>query len=63
MGIDVHTLKFLMFAAAKQPLGRVATLGRRRIDVPAYWLRKLTGGDSYGQFCEKLLKQRFGAGP
>jgi hypothetical protein len=64
MGIDIHTLKFLMYETKTRPLGRVATLGRQRIDLPAYWLKRmmnLSAEPSYGTFCEELLKDKFGA--
>jgi hypothetical protein len=63
MGIDVHALKFLMFAAKRQPFGRVATMGRQGIlqNATLKKLLKLEHGVNYGPFCEGLLKERFGA--
>jgi hypothetical protein len=63
MGIDVHALKFLMFAAKRQPFGRVATMGRQEIlqNATLKKLLKLEHDVDYGPFCEELLKERFGA--
>jgi hypothetical protein len=37
MGIDVHTLKFLLYERKLNGVfGFVATLGRQGLDVPAY---------------------------
>jgi hypothetical protein len=64
MGIDVHTLKFLKFASKKQPLGRVATVGRMGLHVPKDRLKQimnLSKEIDYGAYCEEFLKAEFGA--
>jgi hypothetical protein len=64
MGIDIHALKFLMFAARSQPFGRVATMGRQSLFVPKGTLKKLMNLNQevdYGPFCEELLKGQFRA--
>jgi len=64
MGIDVHALNLLRFAAARKPFGRVATIGRQGLHVPPEKVRKLlnlSGEIDFGRYCEDLLKARFGA--
>jgi hypothetical protein len=64
MGIDVHTLKFLLFASKRQILGRVATIGRMGLHVPKVKLRKLLNlkvAADYGPYCEEFLKAEFSA--
>jgi SAM-dependent methyltransferase len=64
MGIDVHTLKFLMFAMKKKHLGRVATIGRAGLHVPKKKLKEIMNWSSqvdYGGYCENFLKTEFGA--
>src|SRR5271165_4122059 len=64
MGINVHSLQFLMFARRKQPFGRVATIGRQGIHVPKSRLKRLMNLNNevdFGPFCEELLKDQFGA--
>jgi SAM-dependent methyltransferase len=64
MGIDTHTLKFLIFASRKNPLGRVATIGRAGLHVPKDKLRKIMKLDrevDYGGYCEDFLREQFDA--
>jgi hypothetical protein len=64
MGIDVHTLKFLMFASRKKPLGRVATIGRAGLHVQKAKLKTIMNLDNeidYGGYCENFLRVHFGA--
>lgn len=64
MGIDTHTLKFLIFASRKKPLGRVATIGRAGLHVPKDKLRKIMKLDrevDYGGYCEDFLREQFDA--
>lgn len=64
MGIHPHTLMFLKFASKKMPLGRVTTMGRQGLFVPAAKLRSIMGSlaeVSYGPYCEDLLKAELGA--
>ena len=64
MGIDVHALNLLRFAAARKPFGRVATIGRQGLHVPPEKVRKLLNLNQeidYGKYCEDLLKAQFGA--
>ena len=65
MGIDVHALNLLRFAAKLQPLGDVATLARQGLDVAPVRLRQLLGTREplppAERFCERLLVDRLGA--
>jgi hypothetical protein len=61
MGIDVHTLKLIMFASKGRPLGRTATIGRMGLHVPKEKLGQLNFGTDYGPYCEDFLKAEFGA--
>jgi 2-polyprenyl-3-methyl-5-hydroxy-6-metoxy-1,4-benzoquinol methylase len=64
MGIDLHGLRLLQYAASKAPLGDAATLGRQNIHLTDEILRKtfrLPPAKRYGPFCEDLLIEQFGA--
>lgn len=65
MGIDVHGLCLLRWASSKSKgFGRVATVGRQAVDVPARELGRhvsLPADYQYPQFCEDLLVGAFGA--
>ncbi|MGO9675304.1 MAG: methyltransferase domain-containing protein [Methylocella sp.] len=63
MGIDLRGLNFLKFARNKQPLGRVATIGRQNLDVPHHKLKSAIDlrGTKYGPFCEEFLIDHFSA--
>jgi hypothetical protein len=54
LGIDTHGLNFVHYASRKKPLGRVATIGRQSLAVPALYAK-------YGCFCEGFLMGHFGA--
>ena len=54
MGIDIHELNFITYAAKKKQLGRVATIGRQALIVPGLIAR-------FGTYCEEFLLKRFGA--
>jgi hypothetical protein len=54
MGIDVHGLNFLRYAAKKKALGRVATIGRQSLMVRSAQIGEET-------FCEQFLTSHFGA--
>jgi len=53
MGIDIHGLNFLRYAAKKKALGRVATIGRQSLIVPSV--------QPGGGFCEEFLAKQFSA--
>jgi SAM-dependent methyltransferase len=64
VGIDFHALKFLQLASCRQPLGRVATIGRQSIHVDSRTIRKelhLPESQEFGSFCEELLTVAFSA--
>jgi SAM-dependent methyltransferase len=64
MGIDLHGLRLLQYAASKAPLGHAATLGRQNIHLSDEVLQKtfhLPPAKRYGPFCENLLIEQFGA--
>jgi hypothetical protein len=64
MGIDVHALNFLRYLSRKEPLGRVATIGRQLLMVAPARVREIMGLPTvieYGMYCEELLRQQFGA--
>jgi len=61
MGIDLHTLKLIMYASKGRPLGRVATIGRMGLHVPKEKLEQLSLGSDYGPYCEDFLIAEFGA--
>jgi hypothetical protein len=54
LGIDKHGLNFARYAVRKKPLGKVATIGRQALAVPA--LR-----EKHGIFCEEFLISHLGA--
>jgi hypothetical protein len=64
MGIHLHTLKFLKFAAKRKPLGRVGTMGRQGMFLPKKKIEeimKIDGVVDQGPYCESFLKAAFGA--
>ena len=64
MGIDVHVLNFLRYISRKEPLGRVATIGRQLLMVaPARLaeIMELPMVSDFGMYSEELLKLHFGA--
>jgi len=65
MGIDVHALQLLRWASLKSNgLGKVATIGRQGVNVPARELTKhvsLPPDYQYPRYCEDLLVKVFGA--
>jgi SAM-dependent methyltransferase len=64
MGIDLHGLRLLQYAASKAPFGHAATLGRQNIHLSDEVLRetfRLPPAKRYGPFCEDLLIEQFGA--
>ncbi len=64
MGIDVHGLNLLRYAAARKSFGRTATMGRQGVHLPIEKLRKLLRlpeETDYGRYCEPLLKTHFGS--
>lgn len=54
MGIDIHSRNFIAYAARRQTLGCVATIGKQNLMVP----QDIT---QFGNFCESWLMQRLGA--
>ena len=62
MGVDLHGLNFLRFAAKHQPFGMTATLGRQGLGVPKEKLQQM-GLDvsGYGEFCDQFVIDNFGA--
>lgn len=65
MGIDVHAWHLLRWAARKSNgFGKVATIGRQRMNIPAEELRKhisLPVDYQHPQYCEDLLIRAFAA--
>jgi SAM-dependent methyltransferase len=64
MGIDVHSLNFIKLAHKKKHLGRVVTIGRQSLLIPKHILGRildLPRGQEYGEYCERLLREHFGA--
>jgi SAM-dependent methyltransferase len=64
MGIDLHGLRLLQYAASKAPFGHTATLGRQNIHLSDEVLQetfRLPPAKRYGPFCEDLLIEQFGA--
>jgi len=64
MGLDLHGINFLRFAAARQTFGRTATMGRQWLTVPKDQLCRLMGWKAprdYGGRCEEFLQENFGA--
>lgn len=64
MGIDLHGLRLLQYAAAKGSLGDVATLGRQNVYMDGSALREILHlplGKQYGPYCEDMLLEQFGA--
>ena len=64
MGVDLHGLRLLQYAASKAPLGDVATLGRQNVHVNEAILQKALGlaeEKRYGPYCEDMLMEQFGA--
>jgi SAM-dependent methyltransferase len=54
MGIDVHALNFIRYAAQGKGLGRVATMGRQSLEVPELVAR-------FGHHCEEFLSKELAA--
>jgi hypothetical protein len=64
MGIDVHALNFLRYVSRKEPLGRVATIGRQLLMLPparVAAIMRLPIAGELGMYSEELLKRHFGA--
>lgn len=64
MGIDVHGLRTLQYAARRAELGNVATMGRQSVHIEPDALQRLlpgTAGRAYGPHCEALLVEQLGA--
>jgi hypothetical protein len=67
VGIDYHGLRFLMYARDERKrtsFGEVATIGRQGLHLPPWKVAKLLGLPSMvdlGTYCERLLKEHFGA--
>jgi len=64
MGVDLHGLRLLQYAASKAPLGDVATLGRQNVHVNNAMLQEILGlavEKRYGPYCEDMLLEQFGA--
>jgi hypothetical protein len=64
MGIDVHALNFLRYISRKEPLGRVATIGRQLLMIGPARVAELMGlpvVTEFGMYSEELLKRHFGA--
>ncbi len=64
MGIDVHALNFLRYISRREPLGRVATIGRQSLMIPPGSVSAIMGvpiSSGLGVYSEQLLKLHFGA--
>ena len=64
MGIDVHALNFLRYISRKEPLGRVATIGRQLLMITPARVAEIMGlpmVTEFGMYSEELLKRHFGA--
>jgi hypothetical protein len=62
MGIDVHGLNFLRYASRKQPLEKVATIGRQALAISPISLARIMGSRiSSDLFCEEFLVKHLGA--
>lgn len=65
MGIDVHSLNFLRYVSKNRKLGRVATIGRQSLLLSSGKIARYLGippkNTDFGMYCEKLLKEHFGA--
>jgi len=64
MGIDVHALNFLRYISRREPLGRVATIGRQLLMIGPAGVAKIMGSPmviDFGMYSEELLKRNFGA--
>jgi hypothetical protein len=56
MGINSHAFNFVMFQAARAPLGRVLTIGRQSFDVDQKFLRSKLGKPvEPSPYCEPVL--------
>src|SRR5438105_5125761 len=64
MGIDVHALNFLRYISRREPLGRVATIGRQLLMIRSVRIAEIMGLPripELGMYSEELLKRHFGA--
>ena len=62
MGIAIHELNFLRYAAKIQNLGAVATIGRMQLFVTNDKLMDIVQSKhTYGPYCEQLFLDVFGA--
>jgi len=64
LGIDYHALKFLKYCRERQAFGAVATIGRQGLHLPPWRVRDILGlaaMTDYGEYCERLLTEHFGA--
>lgn len=64
MGIDVHGLNFLRYALRKQPLQKVATIGRQALAISPISLARIMRSHisaSSNLFCEEFLIDHLGA--
>src|SRR6185312_6945092 len=64
MGIDVHGLNFLRYASRKQPLGKIATIGRQAMAISPFSLARIMGAPvsiSPNSFCEEFLTKYLAA--
>lgn len=61
MGIDIHGLNFLRYAAKQSALGKVATMGRQGLHLSPDRLRELGFTKGFGDYCEQFLIENFGA--
>jgi hypothetical protein len=64
MGIDIHVLNFLRYVSTKEPLGRVATIGRQLLMISPARVAAVMGVPIPAElemYCEELLKRYFGA--
>lgn len=64
MGIDVHGLNFLRYASRKQPLGKIATIGRQAMAISPFSLARIMGARvsiSPNSFCEEFLTKYLAA--
>ena len=56
MGIDSHAFNFVMYQAARAPVGRVLTIGRQSLDVDQKFLREKLGKPiEPSPYCELAL--------
>jgi hypothetical protein len=64
MGLDIHGINFLYYASKKNKLRKTVTLGRQGIHVSSEEIMNILKLDriiKYGEYCEELLKDQFGA--